>query len=127
MHSSTSIAMRLRKSMVVGFIRISPSEITGNSSGKPPALHTPRLTASATWRRCALQLLSSDHELQMPITGRPSNIASLKPSAFRYARCMKPSRFFGANQLRLRSGGVAARGVVIGPTFCPVCWVGASR
>src|SRR5581483_9315868 len=83
------------------------SEITGNSSGKPPALHTPRLTASATWRRCALQLLSSDHELQMPTTGRPSNIASLNPSALRYARCMNPSRFLGANQLRLRSGGVA--------------------
>jgi hypothetical protein len=83
MHSSTSIAIRLRKSMVVGFIRISPSEITGNSSGNPPALHTPRFTASATCRRCALQLLSSDHELQMPMTGRPSNIASLKPSALR--------------------------------------------
>ena len=55
--------------MVVGFMRISPSEITGNSSGKPPALHTPRFTASATWRRCALQLFSSDHELAMPITG----------------------------------------------------------
>ena len=122
MHSSTSIAMRLRKSMVVGFMRISPSEITGNSSGKPPALHTPRLTASATCRRCALQLFSSDHELQMPITGRPSKTASLKPSAFRYARCMKPSRFLGANQLRLRSGGVAASWRWSWrPTFCPVC------
>jgi hypothetical protein len=83
MHSSTSIAIRLRKSMVVGFIRISPSEITGNSSGKPPALHTPRFTASASWRRWALQLLSSDHELQIPTTGRPSNTASEKPSALR--------------------------------------------
>ena len=69
MHSSTSIDMRLRNSIVVGFIRTSPSEIVGNSSGKPPADHTPRFTASAAWRRCALQLVSSDHELAMPITG----------------------------------------------------------
>ncbi len=48
MHSSTSIAIRLRKSMVVGFMRISPSEMVGNSSGKPPAESTPRFTASAT-------------------------------------------------------------------------------
>ena len=71
MDSSTSIAMRLRKSMVVGFMYCSPSEITGNSSGKPPAAHTPRLTASATWRRCALQLFSSLKELQIPMTGLP--------------------------------------------------------
>ncbi len=35
--SSTSIEARLRKSMVVGRINASPSDITGNSSGKPPA------------------------------------------------------------------------------------------
>ena len=70
--SSTSIAMRLRKSIVVGFIRFSPSEIVGNSSGRPPAASTPRLTASASPRKCRLQLTSSDHELQMPTTGRPS-------------------------------------------------------
>ena len=34
--------------MVVGFMNISPSEMVGNSSGKPPAAHTPRFTASAT-------------------------------------------------------------------------------
>ncbi len=86
MHSSTSIAIRLRNSMVVGFIRISPSEMVGNSSGKPPAESTPRFTASATCRRCALQLVSSDQELAMPITGRPSNISSLKPSALIHER-----------------------------------------
>ena len=31
--------------------RTSPSEMVGNSSGNPPASHTPRFTASATWRR----------------------------------------------------------------------------
>src|SRR5437879_9487779 len=80
MHSSTSMAIRFRKSIVVGFMRISPSEMVGNSRGKPPALHTPRLTASATCLRCALQLVSSDHELAMPITGRPSKTRSLNPS-----------------------------------------------
>ena len=92
MHSSTSIDMRLRNIMVVGFISTSPSEMVGNSSGKPPADHTPRLTASAAWRRCALQLVSSDHELAMPITGRPSKTTSLKPSAFSHERCTNPSR-----------------------------------
>ena len=46
--SSTSIAIRLRNIIVVGDIVVSPSEMTGNSSGKPPACQTPRLTASAT-------------------------------------------------------------------------------
>ena len=55
--------------MVVGLMNISPSEMVGNSSGNPPAAHTPRLTASATVRRCALQLFSSLQELQMPMTG----------------------------------------------------------
>ena len=37
--------------MVVGFISVSPSEVTGNSSGKPPASYTPRLTCSAKIRQ----------------------------------------------------------------------------
>ena len=52
-------------------MNISPSEMVGNSSGKPPAAQTPRFTASATVRRCALQLFSSLQELQMPMTGLP--------------------------------------------------------
>src|SRR5438034_2303115 len=55
--------MRFRKSIVVGFMRISPSEMVGNSRGNPPADHAPRFTASATCRRWALQLVSSDQEL----------------------------------------------------------------
>ena len=34
--SSTSIEARLRNIMVVGRIRVSPRDMTGNSSGKPP-------------------------------------------------------------------------------------------
>ncbi len=70
--SSTSIDMRLRQIIVVGFIIDSPSDIVGNSSGRPPASQTPRLTCSATIRRWALHVVSSLHELQIPITGRPS-------------------------------------------------------
>src|ERR1044071_4648117 len=103
MHSSTSIAIRFLNSIVVGFISTSPSEMVGNSSGNPPAESTPRLTASATWRRCALQLASSDHEFAMPITGRPSNMWSLKPSALSHERWTRPSRSERPNQLRLRS------------------------
>ena len=44
-NSSTSMAMRLRNSIAVGRISVSPSDIVGNSSGNPPASQTPRLTA----------------------------------------------------------------------------------
>src|SRR5256885_11703131 len=119
MHSSTSIAMRFRKSIAVGFMRISPGEMVGNARGKPPGLQTPRLTASATCLRCALQWVSSDQELAIPITGRPSKARSLKPSARRYARCISPSRVRGPNQLRLRRACVAML-VVSSPGVHPV-------
>ena len=78
--SSTSIAIRLRNSMVVGRMNVSPSEIVGNSSGNPPAAQTPRFTASATSRRSRLQLFSSLQELQIPMTGLPWKTSALKPS-----------------------------------------------
>ena len=59
--------------MVDGRIRVSPRDITGNSSGKPPISYTPRLTRSASTRKWALHGVSSDQVLQMPMTGRPSN------------------------------------------------------
>src|SRR6266705_5562178 len=111
--------MRFRKSIAVGFMRISPSEMVGNSRGKPPALQTPRLTASATCLRCALQWVSSDQELAIPITGRPSKARSLKPSARRYARCISPSRVRGPNQLLLLRACVAML-VVSSPGVHPV-------
>ena len=42
--SSTSMLTRLRNSIAVGRRFDSPSEVTGNSSGRPPASQTPRLT-----------------------------------------------------------------------------------
>ena len=83
---------RLRNIMVVGFISTSPSEIVGNSSGKPPADQHAALDRLGHLRRCALQLVSSHHELAMPITGRPSNTTSLKPSALSHERWTNPSR-----------------------------------
>ena len=59
--------------MAVGRSSVSPSDITGNSSGNPPASSTPSRTCCAITRKCELQGTSSDHVLQMPITGRPSN------------------------------------------------------
>ena len=77
--SSTSMLARLRKSIAVGRSNTSPSDITGNSSGKPPASHTPRFTHSAISRKCALHGVNSDQVLQMPITGRPLNMSCGQP------------------------------------------------
>src|SRR5262245_65379548 len=77
--------------MAVGFIRASPSDIVGNSRGNPPACHTPRFTASATRRKCALQFVSSLQLFEMPMTGRPRKTSSVNPSVLTHARCRKPS------------------------------------
>ena len=50
--SSTSIAIKFRSNIEVGWIWVSPSDITGNSSGTPPDSHTPRLTCSTNSSRC---------------------------------------------------------------------------
>src|SRR5204863_1078477 len=71
--SSTSMLTRLRNSMVVGRISVSPRLITGNSNGNPPASYTPRFTRSASSRNVPLHGVRSDPVLQMPMTGRPSN------------------------------------------------------
>jgi hypothetical protein len=57
--SSTSMLTRLRNSMAVGRMLVSPSEVTGNSSGNPPASQTPFFTLCASSRKCALQGVSS--------------------------------------------------------------------
>ena len=82
---------------------VSPSDITGNSSGKPPASQTPRFTCSASSRKCALQGVSSDQVLQMPMTGRPSNTSAGRPWFFIQLRCMKPSRSCAPNHAALRN------------------------
>ena len=71
--SSTSMLARLRVSMAVGRRFDSPFENTGNSTGKPPASRMPRLTCSASLRKWALQGVSSDQVLQIPMIGLPWN------------------------------------------------------
>src|SRR5665213_1816082 len=80
--SSASMLAKFLKSMAVGFNNVSPRLIMGNSNGKPPASNTPFLTASAWLRRCALQGVSSLNVLQIPITGRPSNMSLGMPWFF---------------------------------------------
>ncbi len=98
MDSSTSIAMRVRNIMAVGFMNGSPSEIVGNSSGKPPASQILFFTESATARRWRLQLVSSLHELRIPMTGRPSKTSEGTPSDFIQERCMNVYRLEPLNQ-----------------------------
>ncbi len=90
--SSTSIDIRFRQNIEVGDRKNSPSEIVGNSIGNPPAARTPRFTCSASPRRWALQCVASDHELAIPMIGRPANDSSDQPWFLRPARCKKPSR-----------------------------------
>src|SRR5262245_58665882 len=80
----------------------SPSESTGNSTGKPPAWNTPRFTDSASPRRCTLQLTSSLQLLQMPMTGRPRNATSVTPVDLSHERCRNPSRSRRSNHSELR-------------------------
>ena len=103
MDSSTSMLTRLRYNMAVGFINVSPNDITGNSTGKPPASSTPFFTASASSLKCPLQGVSSLQVLQMPITGLPSNISGGAPWFFIQARYIKPSLPLRPNQFWLRN------------------------
>src|SRR5215212_7245285 len=77
--SSTSMLARFRYNIAVGRTLVSPSDITGNSNGTPPASHTPRFTCSASSRKWPLHGVSSDQVLQIPISGRPSKIPSGSP------------------------------------------------
>jgi len=71
--SSVSIAIRLRNTRLVGCRKTSPSEIVGKASGRPPAVSTPRFTASISSGKCRWQLLKSLVVLVMPTTGRSSS------------------------------------------------------
>src|SRR6185503_1248780 len=69
MDSSTSMLTRLRYNMAVGLIRVSPKDITGNSTGNPHASDTPRFTDMASSLKCALHGVNSDQVLHIPIIG----------------------------------------------------------
>ena len=86
MDSSTSMLAKLRYSIAVGLINVSPNDITGNSTGKPPAAIIPFFTDSANSRKCALHGVNSLQVLQIPITGFPLNSSSGIPWFFIQAR-----------------------------------------
>ena len=67
--SSVSIAIRLRNIRLVGLRKTSPNEIVGNTSGRPPAASTPRLTASISSGKWRWQLLKPERVSAMPMTG----------------------------------------------------------
>ena len=60
-------------------------------------------TRSAIWRKWALQGVSSDQVLQMPMTGRPSKELGGMPSFFIQLRCIMESRLLPPNQACERS------------------------
>src|SRR4029450_9596147 len=97
--------------MAVGRMLDSPVDITGNSTGRPPASHTPRLTGSAMVRRCALQGVSSDQVLQMPTTGRPSNTSAGRPWFRIQLRWMNPSLSCFPNQAADRKVRFGSSGI----------------
>src|SRR5215469_15446602 len=104
--SSTSMLARLRNSMAVGRSCDSANDMTGNSSGSPPASQTPRFTHSANSRKCALQGLSSDHVLQIPMTGL-LNTSCGQPWFFIQLRYENPSRSSLPYHLRLRNSVIS--------------------
>jgi hypothetical protein len=62
----------LRYIIVVGFWNGSLSVIAGNSTGKPPASHTPRFTSSTRCLKWEWQGLMSLQVLTIAITGFPA-------------------------------------------------------
>ena len=70
--SSTSIDIRLRRYMLVGWAKLSWIEMVGKSIGIPPASITPRLTASTSCGALPWQGLKPLPVLTMPTTWRDS-------------------------------------------------------
>ena len=79
-------------------MKVSPTDRTGISIGKPPACQTPRLTSSARVRKCAWQGLASLQVLRIAITGLPRKSSAAKPSCLARERWPKERRSFFANQ-----------------------------
>ena len=84
-------------------VRSRPSEITGNSTASRPPPRRRASRARRASRRCALQGVSSDQVLQMPMTGRPSKTSSGSPWFRIQLRWMKPSLSALPNQAADRS------------------------
>ena len=101
--SSASIARRLRYIMVLGFMYVSPSVMTGISIGKPPACQMPRLTSSARTRKCVWHGFASLHVFRMAMTGLPEMSSTLNPACLARERCPNDRRSSLPNHRWLRS------------------------
>ncbi len=88
--SSTSIAIRLRNSIVLGATSCSCSEIVGNTTAVPPAAVTPRRTDSASPAKPWLHGFSSLQLEHTPMTGRRRTASRLRPPARKNARIGQP-------------------------------------
>jgi hypothetical protein len=84
--------------MVVGFWYCSETDITGISTGNPPAAQTARFTASARSRRWVWQGLISDQVLRMPMTGLPMNSSWPSPICSARERWPKERKSDAPNQ-----------------------------
>jgi hypothetical protein len=78
--SSVSIAMRLRRNMLVGLANDSWIEIVGKTMGSPPDSMAPRFTASINCGTFPWHGLKSLKVFVMPMIGR-SRASSEKPAA----------------------------------------------
>jgi hypothetical protein len=112
--SSTSMARKLRYSMVVGLTITSPRLMAGSSKGMPPASSTPRLMASARSRRCAWQGDRSLQVLMMATIGRSSTSSRRSPICWMRWRVREAAHVAGgkpaaASQIGKGSGHDAAQ------------------
>src|SRR3974390_3552903 len=97
------MASRLRYIIGVGLQNVSDKVDAPNSTGKPPACHTPCLTCSARSRRCMWHGLSSDHVLMIAMTGLPVGPAASTPSCRIRDLWLNERRLPGLNHPALRS------------------------
>ena len=116
--SSVSIASMLRYIMLVGFTKLSDTDSAGSSTGKPPAISTPRFTSSTrclkwTWHGCR-----SDQVLTMAITGRPCHSSGEYPICIARLRCPKLRKSAGPNQRAERRSDGASRRASVSEGVC---------
>ncbi len=107
--SSTSMARKLRYSMVVGLIALSARDMVGSSTGKPPACQTPRFTSSTRSRKCAWAALMPLHGLRMATIGLPRKSPCAYPICASRARCLEAPKRPVPYQRWLRSASAGLR------------------
>src|SRR5215469_14021638 len=93
---------RLRYIIGVGLQYVSDRVDAPNSTGKPPACHTPRLTCSARSRRCIWHGFSSDQVLMIAMIGLPACPASSTPICRIRDLWLNERRLFEPNHPALR-------------------------